>query len=119
VWTAIKIGTFYGAPVLALLLAIAWFAMLLFRVHRGTVSRKKAAALYPLALLLPLAAVLAIWLVGELAGYFTVPSGQYFWDGAAALQFLVSLLPIAAYVAIPIAVLAAVFWITVAVAKPR
>lgn len=104
---------------LAVVLAVAWFAMLLVRVRRGTMGTRKAAALYPLALLFPLAAVLMIWLVGELANYLALPSGQRVWDGAAALQFLMGLLPIAGYVAIPIAVLIVVFWTTLAMSKRR
>jgi hypothetical protein len=109
-WLAIKIGVFYGAPIAAVGLAIAWFALLLVRVRRGTLSRGRAAALYPLTLLLPVAALIIVWGTAELAGYYAVPSGRYAWDGSAALQFLLSLLPLAAYVLIPIAVLVVLFW---------
>ena len=109
-WLAIKIGVFYGAPIAAVGLTIAWFAVLLVRVRRGTLSRGRAAALYPLTLLLPVAVLIMVWGTAELAGYYAVPSGQYAWDGSAALQFLLSLLPLAAYVAIPIAVLVVLFW---------
>jgi hypothetical protein len=109
-WLAIKIGVFYGAPIAAVGLTIAWFAVLLVRVRRGTLSRGRAAALYPATLLLPFAALIIVWGTAELAGYYAVPSGQYAWDGSAALQFLLSLLPLAAYVLIPIAVLVVLFW---------
>ena len=116
-WLAIKVGVFYGAPIVAVVLAIACFALLLVRVRRGAMSRGKAAALYPVTLLLPVAALIVVWGTAELAGYYAVPPGQYAWDGSAALQFLLSLLPLAAYVAIPIAVLVVLFWATLAFSK--
>jgi hypothetical protein len=116
-WLAIKIGVFYGAPIVAVVLAIAWFAVLLVRVRRGAISRGRAAALYPATLLLPVAALIAVWGTAELASYFAVPSGQYVWDGSAALQFLTGLLPYAAYAATPIAVLVALFWAVLAFSR--
>ena len=109
-WFAIKIGVFYGAPIVALVLAIVYFAVLLIRVRRGTIGRKKAALLYSSTLLLPVATLIVVWGTAELAGYFAVPSGHYVWDGSAAVQFLISLLPLAGYVGIPIAVLVVLFW---------
>lgn len=116
-WLAIKIGVFYGAPIAAVGLAIACFAVLLVRVRRGTMSRGRAAALYPATLLLPVAALIMVWGTAELAGYYAVSPGQYAWDGSAALQFLLSLLPLAAYAAIPIAVLVVLFWAILGISK--
>ena len=117
-WLAIKIGAFYGAPILAVVLAIAYLAVLLVRVRRGTTSRGKAAAYYAGTLLLPIAAVIVVWGTAELASYFAVASGQFVWDGGAALQVFLDLLPIAIYVGAPIAVLVISFWLTLLVWKP-
>lgn len=114
---AIKIGVFYGAPILAVLLAIAYFAVLWVRIHRGAMSRAKAAVLYPGTLLLPIAALIVVWGTAELASYFAAGSDRYVWDGGAALQVLIGLLPIAVYVAIPIAVLVVLFWLALAVSR--
>jgi hypothetical protein len=117
VWLGIKIAVLYGAPILAVVLAIAYFAVLLVRVRRGTLSRGKAAALYSGTLLLPVAAVIVVWGTAELASYFTVASDRVVWDGSAALQVLIGLLPIAAYAGAPIAVLVVLFWLTLALWK--
>jgi hypothetical protein len=117
VWFAIKVGVFYGAPIAAVVLAIAYFALLLIRVRRGALSRRKAAVLYSGTLLLPMAALLVVWGTAELASYFAVSSGRYVWDSSEALQFLISLLPLAAYVAIPIAILVVSFWATLAFSR--
>lgn len=116
-WLAIKIGVLYGAPTLALLLAVIYFAVLLIRVRRGTMSRAKAAALYPGTLLLPVATVIVVWGTGELASYFAVAPGQFAWDSAAALQFLISLVPVAAYVGAPIVLLIISFWAALAFSR--
>ena len=79
-WLAVKIGVFYGVPTLALVVAIVYFAMLLVRVRRGTITRRKAAVRYLFTALLPAAAVMAIWCTAELAGYFAVESGGFVWD---------------------------------------
>lgn len=118
-WLGIKIAVLYGAPILAVVLAIAYFAALLVRVRRGTLSRGKAAALYSGTLLLPVAAVIVVWGTAELASYFTVASDRFVWDGSAALQVLIGLLPIAAYAGAPIAVLVVLFWLTLALWKSR
>jgi hypothetical protein len=115
----IKIGVLYGAPVLAVVLAMVYFVLLLVRVRRGTVTPKKAAALYPLALLLAPATVLVVWGTAEIAGYLSVPSGRYVWDAGAAWEVLVSLLPIAGYVAAPIALLLVAFWVMLALRNRR
>jgi hypothetical protein len=111
-WIALKIGVLYGAPALAAVLAIAYFALLWVRVRRGALGCARAAALYPLALVLAPAAVALIWATAELASYFSVPAGGFVWDSGEALALLHALLPIAAYVGIPIAALVIVFWIT-------
>ncbi|OGA37895.1 MAG: hypothetical protein A3G24_04920 [Betaproteobacteria bacterium RIFCSPLOWO2_12_FULL_62_13] len=114
---AIKIAVFYGAPILAVVLAIAYFAVLLVRLRRCTINRRRAAALYSSTLLLPFAAVIVVWGTAELASYFAVGSDRLVWDGSAALQSLIGLVPIAAYVGAPIAVLVVSFWLTLAVWK--
>jgi hypothetical protein len=116
-WLAIKVGVFYGAPIFAVVLAIAFLVVLLVRVRRGQVSRGKAARLYAGALLLPFAAVIVIWATAELASYFSVASGEFVWDGRAAWQLFIDLLPIAAYAGAPIIVLAISFWLTLAIWK--
>jgi hypothetical protein len=118
-WLGIKIAVLYGAPILAVVLAMAYFAVLLVRVRRGTLSRGKAAALYPITLLLPFAAVILVWGTAELASYFTVASDRFVWDASAAWEVLIGLLPIAAYAGAPIAVLAVAFWLTLALWKPQ
>jgi hypothetical protein len=110
----IKIGVLYGAPVLAMVLAMLYFVVLLLRVRRGAVTPAKAAARYPLALLLAPATVLVVWGTAEIASYLSVASGRYVWDAGAAWDVLVSLLPIAGYVAAPIALLVVAFWVTLA-----
>jgi len=113
-WLTIKIGVFYGAPILALVLAIAYFAWLLRRVRRGTTRRAKAAVLYAGTLLLPIASVVVVWATAELASYLAVASAPEAWDSGASLQLFIGLLPIAAYVGVPIAALAVLFWVVLA-----
>jgi hypothetical protein len=110
----IKIGILYGAPVVAVVLAMIYFVVLLLRVQRGGMTSRKAAVLYPLTLLLAPATVLVVWGTAELASFLSVPSGRYVWDASAAWEVLVSLMPIAGYVAAPIALLIIAFWITLA-----
>jgi cytochrome bd-type quinol oxidase subunit 2 len=110
----IKIAVFYGAPILALALAIAGFAWLLVRVRRGVTSRPRAAALYAGTLLLPIASVVVVWATAELASYLDVASGPYAWNGSAPLELFFALLPIAAYVGIPVVALVILFWIVLA-----
>lgn len=110
----IKIAVLYGAPVIAVLIAVVFFVVLLLRVRRGGMTRGKAAAVYPVVLLLPVATLLIVWGTAEVASYLAVPSGRYVWDTHGALDVLVGLLPIAGYVAAPIALLVVAFWITLA-----
>lgn len=114
---AIKIGVFYGAPIVAVVLALTYFAVLLVRVRRGAIERKKAAVRYSSTLLLPAVTVIVVWGTAEMTGYIAIPSGQYVWNASAAMDSLVSLLPIAAYVGIPIVVLVLAFWSAVAFSK--
>ena len=113
----IKIAVLYGAPVVAVLLALVFFVVLLMRVRRGAMTRGRAAALYPLVLLLPAVTLVVVWGTAELASYLAVPSGRYAWDAHAALDVLTGLLPIAGYVAAPIVVLILLFWATVGLFK--
>jgi hypothetical protein len=115
----IKIGVLYGAPVLAVVLAMLYFVVLLLRVRRGTVTPRRAATRYPLTLLLAPATVLVVWGTAEIASYLSVASGRYVWGAGAAWEVLVSLLPIAGYVAAPIALLIAAFWATLALRNKR
>ena len=116
-WLTVKIGVFYGAPILALVLAIACFAWLMRRVRRGSTRRAKAAMLYAGTLLLPIASVVVVWATAELASYFAVASAPQAWDSAASLQLFIGLLPIAAYVGIPIAALVVLFWVVLALSS--
>jgi hypothetical protein len=119
VWLGIKIAVLYGAPILAVVLAMAYFALLLVRIRRGTLSRGKAAGRYATTLLLPFAALIVVWGTAELASYFSVGSDRYVWDVSAAWDVLIGLLPIAAYAGAPIAVLVVAFWLTLALWNPR
>lgn len=104
---------------MALLFAIGYFAVLFVRVRRGRMAGRQAAVRYSFTLLLPVAVVLVVWTTAEVAGYFAVPSGQYAWDGGAALEVLISLLPLGAYVGVPIAVLVVSFWSALAFGAGR
>jgi hypothetical protein len=115
----IKIGILYGAPVVAVLLAIVYFVVLLLRVRRGDITPARAAGRYPLVLLLAPATVLVVWSTAEIASYLSVPSGRYVWNAGAAWEVLVSLMPIAGYVAAPITLLIAAFWATLALRNKR
>jgi hypothetical protein len=112
-WTLIKVGTFYAAPAVAVLAALVLFVVLLRRVRRGMLSRASAAILFACSLLFPLAAVVAIWGVGEAASR-AAAGAAYAFDWHASSGLLQALLPIAGYVAIPIAALVAAFWIVLA-----
>jgi hypothetical protein len=117
VWTLLRVGVFYAAPVVAVAVAIVYFVVLLRRVRRGALRRTKAALLYSTTLLLPLAVVVAVWGVGELSSYLAASSDEFTWDGAASMQFLLSLLPLGAYVGAPIAALVVSFWATMALSR--
>lgn len=118
-WLSIKIGMFYGAPVLALLLALAAFIVLLLRVRRGRLSRRQAALRSLWTVLLPPAAVLLIWLTGEAAGYFSSTLERYVWDPDISLNLLRGLLPLGLYVAAAIAVLQVLFWIVLSLRRDK
>lgn len=118
-WLWVKIAVLYGAPSLAVALAMAYFAVLLVRVRRGTLTRGKAAARYATTLLLPLAAVIVVWGTAELASYFTIAFRRFAWDAGAAWEVLIGLMPLAAYAGAPIAILVVAFWLTLALWKPQ
>lgn len=118
-WLNIKIGVFYGAPVLAVLLALFVLVLLLLRVRRGRLPRRRAALLSLWTLLLPAPAVLLIWLTGEAAGYFSASRGRYVWDAEISLNLLRSLLPLGVYVAAAIGGLLLLFWVALSLLRAR
>lgn len=118
-WTILKIGVFYGAPIVAVALAVAYFVVLLLRVRRAGLGRSKAALLYAWTLLLPIAVVVTVWGTAELAGYFAAASDGFAWNSSASISFLLSLFPLAGYVGVPIAALNVVFWATLALGRPH
>ncbi len=118
-WLNIKIGMFYGAPVLALLLALLVLALLWRHVRRGRMTRRQAALRSLWTLLLPLSAVLLIWLTGEVAGYFSSPLERYVWDADISLGLLRGLLPVGFYVAAAVCVLLLLFWIVLSLLRDK
>ncbi|MBX9905787.1 MAG: hypothetical protein K2Y31_15665 [Burkholderiales bacterium] len=118
-WITLKIGMFYGAPILAVVLAMLWFVMLLLRVRRGQLRRSQAALRYVWALVLPVFAVLLIWLTGEIAGYFSSSVERFVWDAELSLQLLLGLLPLGFYVGAAILVLQLLFWIALSLIRVR
>lgn len=118
-WLTLKIGMFYGAPVLALLLALAVLVLLWLRVRRGRMSRLQAALRSLWTLLLPVPAVLLIWLTGEAAGYFSSPLERYVWNADISLSLLRGLLPIGYYVAAAVCVLLVLFWIALSLLRDK
>jgi len=117
-WTAVRIGVFYAAPIVAVAIAVVYFAVLILRVRRGAIDGGKAALRYASTLLLPIAVILIVWGAGEIAGYFAAPD-DYRFDAEASRAFLWSLLPLGAYVGVPIAALVIAFWAIVKSARPR
>lgn len=118
-WLTLKIGVFYGAPILAVALALLWFVVLLLRVRRGRVTRSGAAFRYGWTLLLPVMAVLLIWLTGEAAGYFSSSLDQYAWNPEISLNLLQGLLPLGLYVGAAILVLHVLLWIVLPLIRIR
>ncbi len=118
-WLTLKIGMFYGAPILAVVLALVWFVVLLLRVRRGRITRKQAALRYGWSLVLPAFAVLLIWLTGEIAGYFSSTVESFVWDAELSWQLLLGLLPLGLYVGAAILVLQLLFWIAVSLIRVR
>ena len=118
-WTILKIGVFYGAPIVAVVSAVAYFVVLLLRVRRAALTRSKAALRYAWTLLFPLAVVVTVWGTAELAGYFAAASDGFAWNPDASISFLLSLLPLAGYVGVPIAALNVAFWATLALGRPH
>jgi hypothetical protein len=118
-WLTLKIGMFYGAPVFALLLALAVLVLLWRRVRRGRLSRLQAALRSLWTLLLPLPAVLLIWLTGEVSGYFSSRLERYAWDADISLSLLRGLLPIGVYVAAAVCALLVLFWIALSLLRDK
>lgn len=118
-WINLKIGMFYGAPILAVVLALVWFVMLLLRVRRGRITKPQAALRYGWALVLPLLAVLLIWLTGEIAGYFSSSVEQFTWDAGLSWHLLLGLLPIGLYVGVVIVGLQVLLWIALSLIRVR
>lgn len=118
-WLTLKIGVFYGAPILAVVLALVWFVLLLMRVRRGRITKPKAALRFGWTLVLPLLAVLLIGLTSELAGYFSSSAEHFNWDAAHFLDLLQSLLPLGLYVGAVIVALQILFWIVLALLRVR
>jgi len=116
-WIAVRIGVLYAAPIVAIVMAIAYFIVLFRRARRGAISREKAALRYASVLLLPIVVVLVIWAAGEFSSYFAAPE-DFRWDAEASWSFLVSLLPLGLYVGIPTALLVIVFWLAVRFSRP-
>lgn len=115
-WTAVRIGVFYAAPVIAIGVAVAYFAVLMLRVRRGAIDGSKAALRYTTTLLLPVAVILIIWGAGEIASYFAAP-GDFQFDVDASRAFFVTVLPLGIYVGVPIFALVVAFWTIVR--RPR
>ena len=116
--TLLRIGVFYGAPVVAVVWAIGYFIVVVRRWRRGVLPRSNAALRYASTLLLPIAAVLAIWVTAELSSYLA-SAGSFEWDRAASIDVLRSLLPIGGYVALPIVALNIALWVVLARAGHR
>jgi hypothetical protein len=104
-WLALRIGILYAAPVAAVLVALLYSVRLGRRLRRGELARDGALRLFAWMLLLPVAVVLVVWGVGEVASYFAVGAEQYAFDPDASAQFLLSLVPLAVYVGVPIVVM--------------
>ncbi len=111
-WIAVRIGVLYAAPIVAIVVAIAYFIVLFLRVRRGAISGEKAALRYASMLLLPVVVIAVVWGAGEFSSYLAAPQ-DYRWDAQSSWSFLVSLLPIGAYVGVPIATLVFAFWLAV------
>ncbi len=118
-WITLKIGMFYGAPILAVVLAMVWFVVLLLRVRRGQITRSRAVLCYGWALVLPVFAVLLIWLTGEIASYFSSSVERFVWDPELSWQLLSGLLPLGFYVGAAILGLQLLFWIAVSLIHVR
>ena len=118
-WITLKIGVFYGAPALAVVLALAWLAVLLLRVRRGRITRPGAALRACWTLALPVAAVVLIWFTGEIAGYFSSTVEHFSWNPQRSFGLLFGLLPIGIYVGAAIAALLVLFGIVLALLRPK
>lgn len=104
-WLTVRIAVLYAAPVVAVVVAFAYFIVLWRRVRRGGLPPAHAVRSFAWMLLLPIVVVLIVWGMGEVASYFAVGGDQYAFDPAASGQFLWSLAPLAGYVLLPILLL--------------
>jgi len=118
-WLTLKIGMFYGAPVIALLLAFVALVWLVLRVRRGQLSRGQAALRSLWTLLLPLPSVLLIWLTAEIAGRFSSPLERPVWDAEVSLSLLRALLPVGLHVAAAIAGLLLLFGVVLSLCRHK
>ena len=116
-WIAVRIGVLYAAPIVAIVMAIAYFIVLFLRARRGAISHGKAALRYASVLLLPIVVIAVVWGAGEISSYFAAPQ-DYRWDAESSWSFLVSLLPLGLYVGVPTALLVIVFWLAVRFSRP-
>jgi hypothetical protein len=116
-WIAVRIGVLYAAPILAIVVAIAYFIVRFRRVRRGAIRREKAALHYASVLLLPIVVIAVVWGAGELSSYLGAPQ-DYRWDAESSWSFLLSLLPLGLYVGVPIAALVIAFWLALKFSRP-
>jgi hypothetical protein len=110
-WIAVRIGVLYAAPIIAIVIAIAYFIVLFRRVRRGAIGRERAMLHYPSVLLLPFIVIVVIWGAGEISSYLAAPQ-DYRWDAESSWSFLLTLLPLGLYVGVPIAGLVVLFLVT-------
>jgi len=104
----LRIALLYGTPALAVAAAVACFGALLLGVRRGRIGRRPAIARMSLTLLLPLIALVIVWLASEWSSYVSVGGADGF---RPSPELLLALLPLAGYVAIPVVALNIAFWI--------
>jgi len=112
----IKIAILYGAPGLAVVLAVVAFVVSYLRVRAGKRTRASAIATYAATLLLPFLALLVVWLASDVSSFREAAPGASWSDYRPSIDLLKALLPLAGYLLIPIALLNVAFWV---VARPR
>jgi hypothetical protein len=112
----VKIAILYGAPALAILVAVVAFVVAFRDVRSGRQSRSRAGLRYAATLLLPFAAWLLVWLASDVSS-FREAAPQASWDTyRPSIGLLLALLPLAVYLLVPVALLNIAFWL---VARPR
>ena len=117
-WIAVRIGVLYAAPIVAIVMAIAYFIVLFLRARRGAISHGKAALRYASVLLLPIVVIAVVWGAGEISSYLATPEDLHR-DAELSQSFLLSLLPLGAYVGAPMAALVIGFWLTIGFSRTR